>query len=235
MFELYTVPSLAYCVDSIMSFYHNNRPSHGQFAADGLVISFNTASTSVIPILNGKGILGNAKRYILRARAVEQGSDGFASQDSMGFVAGYRVSPKVDTTKVSNVPYPRYILPSQRESITLPADGLDSHNTQWMLQNFCEFSSDYPALLRSLRNPNTLTRSGKIIQFPFSQPAVDEKTEEEQARLTERRREQGKRLQEMAAKARIEKVSASNPSVGRAQHGYISWRQERRTCARCWS
>jgi actin-related protein 5 len=65
MFELYTVPSLVYCVDSIMSFYHNNKPPHGQFMADGLVISFNTASTSVIPILNGKGILSNAKRYLL--------------------------------------------------------------------------------------------------------------------------------------------------------------------------
>lgn len=64
MFELYAVPSLAYCVDSIMSFYHNNKSPHGQFTADGLVISFNTASTSVIPVLNGNGILSNAKRYV---------------------------------------------------------------------------------------------------------------------------------------------------------------------------
>ena len=80
-----------------------------------------------------------------------------------------------------------------------------------MLQSFCEFSGDYPSHLRSLGDPATLSRSGKIIQFPFSQSAVDEKTEEEQARLTERRKEQGKRLQEMAAKARIEKVSTPRP------------------------
>lgn len=83
-----------------------------------------------------------------------------------------------------------------------------------MLQTFCEFSSDYPSLLRSLSNPAALNGSGKIIQFPFSQPAVDEKTEEEQARLAERRKEQGKRLQEMAAKARMEKVSAPRPTIG---------------------
>ena len=77
-----------------------------------------------------------------------------------------------------------------------------------MLQTFCEFSNDYPSLLRSLSDPVALSRSGKIIQFPFSQSAVDEKTEEEQARLAEKRKEQGKRLQEMAAKARMEKVSA---------------------------
>jgi actin-related protein 5 len=79
-----------------------------------------------------------------------------------------------------------------------------------MLQNFCEFSSDYPALLRSLSDPVALARLGKIIQFPFSQPTVDEKTEEEQARLAEKRKEQGKRLQEMAAKVRMEKVSVSD-------------------------
>ena len=60
MFELYSVPSLAYCVDGMMSFYHNNLPSEAPF--DGLVVSFNTASTSVIPVLGGKGIMSHAKR-----------------------------------------------------------------------------------------------------------------------------------------------------------------------------
>jgi hypothetical protein len=63
MFEQYSVPSLTYCIDSVMSFYHNNRPDPSNtFTSDGLVISFNTASTSVVPILNGKGILSHAKR-----------------------------------------------------------------------------------------------------------------------------------------------------------------------------
>ena len=66
MFELYSVPSLAYCVDGIMSFYQNNTNATkpNPFTADGLVLSFNTASTSVIPILEGKGILSHAKRFI---------------------------------------------------------------------------------------------------------------------------------------------------------------------------
>lgn len=104
-----------------------------------------------------------------------------------------------------------------------------------MLQTFCEFSSDYPSLLRSLSDPVTLSRSGKIIQFPFSQSAIDEKTEEEQARLAERRKEQGKRLQEMAAKARMEKVSTSCLAMNHIKYRYFSWKPRRRTCARCWS
>lgn len=63
MFEQYSAPSVAFCVDSVMSFYHNNIPPRkSAFDSDGIVISFNTASTSVIPILNGKGIMSHAKR-----------------------------------------------------------------------------------------------------------------------------------------------------------------------------
>lgn len=46
----------------------------------------------------------------------------------------------------------------------------------------------------------------KLIQFPFSAPTTEEKTEEELAKIAERRREQGRKLQELAAKAREEKV-----------------------------
>lgn len=178
MFELYAVPSLVYCVDSVMSFYHNKKPHHGKFTADGLVISFNTASTSVIPILNGKGVLSNAKRI------------PWGSLQATEYLL-----------KLIQLKYPTF--PTR---VTSP-------QANWMLQNFCGFSSDYPALLRSLGDPVTLARSGKVIQFPFSQPVIDEKTEEEQARLAERRREQGKRLQEMAAKARMEKLETKEKDL----------------------
>lgn len=72
MFELYSVPSLTYCVDSIMSFYQNNLPQHStSFNADGLVISFNTSSTSVVPIVGGRGIMSHAKRYVIQCLIAE--------------------------------------------------------------------------------------------------------------------------------------------------------------------
>lgn len=46
----------------------------------------------------------------------------------------------------------------------------------------------------------------KIIQFPFAAAVEIEKTEEELARAAEKRRAQGKKLQEMAATKRAEKV-----------------------------
>lgn len=45
------------------------------------------------------------------------------------------------------------------------------------------------------------------MQFPFVLPVIEEKTEEELARIAEKRREQGRKLQEMAAKTRMEKLA----------------------------
>lgn len=75
-----------------------------------------------------------------------------------------------------------------------------------MLQNICEFAEDYPSFLREMKDPLKLKARQTIIQFPFSAPSGEEKTEEELARIAERRREQGRKLQEIAAKARVEKV-----------------------------
>ncbi|KAF9242378.1 hypothetical protein BU15DRAFT_43994 [Melanogaster broomeanus] len=173
MFEQYSVPSLAYCVDSIMSFYQNNRPQmlDVPFEADGLVISFNTASTSVIPILSGKGVLSQAKRI------------PWGTQQSTEYLL-----------KLVQLKY--HSFPTR----------VTSMQANWMLHNFCEFATDYTSTLRSLKIPANLRASERIVQFPFSLPVVEEKTEEELARATEKRKEQGKKLQEMAAKNRTEKL-----------------------------
>jgi actin-related protein 5 len=76
-----------------------------------------------------------------------------------------------------------------------------------MLHSFCEFAIDYPALLRTFKDPNKLRASERVIQFPFALPAVEEKSEEDLIRIAEKRKEQGRKLQEMAAKTRMEKVA----------------------------
>ncbi|KAI0258664.1 actin-like ATPase domain-containing protein [Gloeopeniophorella convolvens] len=173
MFELYSVPSLTYAVDAVMSFYQNNLPadpSHDP-TASGLTVSFNTASTSVIPILDGKGIMSQARRI------------PWGSQQASDYLL-----------KLMQLKYPTF------STRITPA------HTNWMLHSFCEMSPDYTALLRRLRDPLQLRAIERVVQFPFVLPAADERTEEEIARAAERRREQGKKLQEMAAKARLEKL-----------------------------
>lgn len=75
-----------------------------------------------------------------------------------------------------------------------------------MLHNLCEFATDYGALVRELTDPLKLRASERIVQFPFTAPVENEKTEEELVKIAERRKEQGKKLQEMAANKRVEKV-----------------------------
>ncbi|KAH9075584.1 chromatin remodeling complex subunit [Lactarius deliciosus] len=173
MFELYSVPSLTYAVDAVMSFYLNNRPTSSSASptSSGLAISFNTASTSVIPILDGKGIMSHAKRI------------QWGSQQASEYLL-----------KLIQLKYPTF------------STRVTTAHTNWMLHTFCEMSPDYTALLRRLRDPLQLRAVERIVQFPFVLPVVDERTEEELARAAEKRREQGKKLQEMATKARIEKL-----------------------------
>jgi actin-related protein 5 len=75
-----------------------------------------------------------------------------------------------------------------------------------MLRNMCSFSAEYTERLRKLKNPLELRSVERVVQFPYTVPTENEKTEEEVARLTEKRREQGRRLQETQAKIRLEQV-----------------------------
>lgn len=149
-----------------MSFYQNHGPG-----ADGLVLSFNTASTSVVPILSGKGILSHAKRI------------PWGASHSADYLL------KLIQLKYTN--FPTRVTTAQ---------------SQWMLHTFCEFAPDYLALLRSLTSLPNLRAADRIVQFPFALHMQEEKTPEELERIAERRREQGRKLQEMAAKMRTEKL-----------------------------
>ncbi|TRM62949.1 hypothetical protein BD626DRAFT_497076 [Schizophyllum amplum] len=180
MFEQYHVPSVAYCLDGVMSFYGHNHTARRPFTADGLVISFNTASTSVIPILNGRGILSHAKRL---QWGTSQASDYLLKL----------VQLKYPT-------FPTRVTPMQ---------------SSWMMQNFCEFAADYRTHVKLLSDHVKLKEVDRVIQYPFIPPAWEEKTEEELAKVAERRREQGKKLQEIAAKNRLDRAAKKDEDLQR--------------------
>ncbi|KDN50346.1 hypothetical protein RSAG8_01682, partial [Rhizoctonia solani AG-8 WAC10335] len=66
---------------------------------------------------------------------------------------------------------------------------------------------DYDEKLRELADPEKMQQADRIVQFPFVAPIETEKTEEELARQAEKRREAGRRLQEMAVQKRLEKLA----------------------------
>ncbi|KAJ7627690.1 hypothetical protein DFH06DRAFT_1339199 [Mycena polygramma] len=143
LFEQYSVPSVAYCVDSIMSFYQNNGPGVDAFLQHRINLRYS---------------------YPLRQGYLEP-----CKTHSMGTQASRRGSR-----------------PRNRSG--------------------CFTTLDYTGLLRSLTSPQALREADRIVQFPFAVQVQEEKTPEELERIAERRREQGRKLQEMAARMRIEKL-----------------------------
>ena len=76
-----------------------------------------------------------------------------------------------------------------------------------MVREHCYISQDYDSELRHYLDWTGLEDRDHIIQYPFSeQAAAPEKTEEELARIAERKKESGRRLQEQAAKQRLERL-----------------------------
>lgn len=75
------------------------------------------------------------------------------------------------------------------------------------LKQFAYVSTDYPGEISSYLDWKGL-ESGRdiIIQYPFTEQVVVEKSAEEIARQEERKKESGRRLQEQAAKMRLEKL-----------------------------
>lgn len=58
LFELYQPPSVTYGIDSLFAF-------NTQQKKDGLAINMGNTSTTLIPVLNGRGDLSRAKRYVI--------------------------------------------------------------------------------------------------------------------------------------------------------------------------
>ncbi|KAG0317555.1 Nuclear actin-protein involved in chromatin remodeling [Dissophora globulifera] len=104
------------------------------------------------------------------------------------------------------VPASEYMLKlMQMKYPTFPIK-MTTTQSETLIINHTYVAHDYLEELASYEDPEIFKKKDRVIQFPFVAPVVEEKTEEEQARLTAKRKEQGRRLQEQAAKARLEKL-----------------------------
>lgn len=88
---------------------------------------------------------------------------------------------------------------------TFPARITDNQMED-LVRNHCYVSQDYDRELSGYLDWTSLEDRDRVIQYPFTEHIVVEKTEEELARIAERKKESGRRLQEQAAKMRLEKL-----------------------------
>lgn len=77
---------------------------------------------------------------------------------------------------------------------------------QEMVREHCHVATDYEGEMQSYLDWTGLEETDHLVQYPFTEQLVVEKTEEELAKVAERKKESGRRLQEQAAKGRLEKL-----------------------------
>jgi actin-related protein 5 len=83
---------------------------------------------------------------------------------------------------------------------------LNSSQMEYALQGHCYLSKDFDQELSTYLDWTGLEDRDRVIQYPYTEEVVVQKSEEELARIAEKRKESGRRLQEQAAKARLEKL-----------------------------
>lgn len=83
---------------------------------------------------------------------------------------------------------------------------LNSSQTEYMIREHCYLSQDYDEELSSYLDWTGLEDRDHVIQYPYTEEVIVLKSEEELARQAEKRKESGRRLQEQAAKMRLEKL-----------------------------
>lgn len=83
---------------------------------------------------------------------------------------------------------------------------MTDHQMEDLVHKHCYVSQDYDRELGGYLDWTGLEDRDHVIQYPFTEHIVPEKSEEELARIAERKKESGRRLQEQAAKMRLEKL-----------------------------
>lgn len=164
IFECYGAPSLAYGIDSLFSYRHNQGKT-------GLVVSSSYTSTHIIPVYNSKAMLGQATRL------------------NWG---GYHGSEYL--LKLIRLKYPAF------------TGKLNVSQAEHMLKDHCYVSDSYEHEIKGYLDWTGLEDRDVVIQYPFTEEVIVQKSEEELARIAERKKESGRRLQEQAAKMRLEKL-----------------------------
>lgn len=76
----------------------------------------------------------------------------------------------------------------------------------FMVREHCYLSKDYDSELATYLDWKGLEDRERIIQYPYTEDVIVQKTEEELAKVAERKKESGRRLQAQAAKMRLERL-----------------------------
>ncbi|KAG9255863.1 actin-related protein, ARP5 class [Emericellopsis atlantica] len=99
-----------------------------------------------------------------------------------------------------------YLLKLIRLKYPTFAGKLNASQTENMLKDHAYVSQDFDQELAGYLDWTGLEDRDVVIQYPYTEEVIIEKSAEELAKIAERKKESGRRLQEQAAKMRLEKL-----------------------------
>jgi actin-related protein 5 len=83
---------------------------------------------------------------------------------------------------------------------------LNASQAEYMVREHCYVAQDYQSEISKYLDWTGLEDRDHVIQYPYTEEVVVQKSVEELAKAAEKRKESGRRLQEQAAKMRLEKL-----------------------------
>lgn len=111
-----------------------------------------------------------------------------------------------------------YLLKLIRLKYPAFASKITLSQAEHMVRQHCYVSTDYDEELRHYLEWTGLEDRDIVVQYPYTEEVIVQKTEEELARIAERKRESGRRLQEQAAKMRLEKLMKKEQDLEYYKH-----------------
>ncbi|CAO1613670.1 unnamed protein product [Sympodiomycopsis kandeliae] len=174
LFEAYGVPEVSYGNDSLFAAYAND------VTGDAVIVNGGQTHTTIIPMVGGRGILGNAKRLNWGGNSA---SEHLLRQLQLKYPG-----------------FPVRLTSSQTNSL-MERPGLFYAHPGGV-------EGDYTSHLQSLSDLDRLQAENRKVQVPFVVPESTKKqlTDEERQRREERKKESARRLQEMTQRNRLQKL-----------------------------
>lgn len=165
LFECYSVPGVAYGIDSLFAYHYTQDEPKG----DALIVSIGYHTIHVIPVLNNKTIFQHTRRMN---------------------IGGYHVISFLH--RILQLKYPAHV-----NAITLS-------RAEELINSICLVALNYKEELNQWLDPDYYEQNTKRIQLPYSASIAASALSLEQQR--ERKRELAKRLSEINARKREERL-----------------------------
>ncbi|KAB1262843.1 Actin-related protein 5 [Camelus dromedarius] len=191
LFECYGIPKVAYGIDSLFSFYHNKPKS---LISSGLIISSGYQCTHILPVLEGRLDARNCKRINL---------------------GGSQAA--VYLQRLLQLKYPGHLA-----AITLSRTEEILHEHSYIAEDYVEVLIVFPfpdfqnhafEELQKWRCPDYYEDNVHKMQLPFSSKLLGSTLTSEEKQ--ERRQQQLRRLQELNARRREEKLQLDQERLDR--------------------